>query len=147
MRTENTVSVRDPEVAPAVDRAYPKLTVEICSSGGATIVSCAGRLVYGDEANNLCAALGDILPAARRVIVDLAGLESIDSAGLGELVLLQMWAEAAGYELKFANPNRWIQQLLELTNLTSLFDIYPSLTDAVAATRNSFDNMVHHENS
>jgi len=134
MRTENTVSVRDSEVAPAAYRAHPKLAVEVCSSGGVLVLRCSGRIVYGDEANTLCAALGDILPTARRVVVDLTEVESIDSAGLGELVLLEMWADAAGYELKFANPNRWVRQLLELTNLMSLLDIYPTLADALHAT-------------
>ena len=67
------------------------------------------------------------------MVVDLAGIESIDSAGLGELVLLHMWAEAAGYALKFASPRKSVRQLLELTNLSAVFDAYGSVAEAISA--------------
>jgi len=136
MRSENTVSVRDSELAPPVHRARRKLIIDVGPSGGTVVLRCSGRIVYGEEANRLCAALGEILPTARRAVVDLTDVESIDSAGLGELVLLNMWADAAGYELKFANPNQWVWQLLDLTNLDSVFDIYPTLSEALGAVGN-----------
>ena len=64
---------------------------------------------------------------------DLAGIDSIDSGGLGELVLTQMWAEAAGYTLKFASPRKSVRHLFEITNLVSVFDVYASVPEAVAA--------------
>ena len=67
------------------------------------------------------------------MVVDLDGVESVDSAGLGELVLLHMWAEAAGYALKFAGPREAVKQLLALTNLASVFDPYGSVAEAVEA--------------
>jgi anti-anti-sigma factor len=67
------------------------------------------------------------------MVVDLSGVESIDSAGLGELVLAHMWAEAAGYELKFASPNRAVRYLFQQTNLNSVFDLYASIPEAMAA--------------
>ena len=41
--------------------------------------------------------VAEVLPATRRMVVDLAGVDSVDSGGLGDLVLTHMWAEAAGY--------------------------------------------------
>ena len=67
------------------------------------------------------------------MVVDLGEVKVVDSAGLGELVLLHMWAEAAGYGLKFASPSKSVRQLIELTNLVSVFDVYPSVADAMAA--------------
>jgi anti-anti-sigma factor len=67
------------------------------------------------------------------MVVDLSGVEAIDSAGLGELVLLHMWAEAGGYSMKFACPRTPVRQLLELTNLASVFEAYGSVAEAMAA--------------
>jgi len=102
-------------------------------SGGAIVLHAQGRIIFGAEARALTDIVADVLPTARRMVVDLAGVESVDSAGLGELVLLHMWAEAAGYSLKFACPRKPVRELLELTNLVSVFDAYTSVAEAVAA--------------
>ena len=104
--------------------------------GGAVIVHCQGRIIFGPEARALTTLVADVLPTAGRMVVDLAGVESVDSAGLGELVLLHMWAEAAGHALKFAGPRRRVRNLLELTNLASVFDTYGSVAEAAAAMCN-----------
>jgi anti-sigma B factor antagonist len=135
MKTENPASIRDSQVPPPGKAKDLQLTLEAHPYGGAVVLHCSGRLIFHDKANALSATVGEILPTARRMILDLAGVESVDSAGLGELVLLHMWAEAAGYSLKFASPNKFVRQLLELTNLVSVLDVYSSVPEAVAATR------------
>jgi anti-anti-sigma factor len=67
------------------------------------------------------------------MVVDLAGIDSVDSGGLGELVLTHMWAEAAGYTLKFASPKKSVRHLFETTNLVSVFDVYSSVPEAMDA--------------
>lgn len=89
--------------------------------------------MFQNDVRTLSALVAEVLPTARRMIVDLSGVESIDSAGLGELVLTHLWAEAAGFELKFAGPRKSVRQLFELTNLVSIFDLYPTVPEAVAA--------------
>lgn len=110
-----------------------KLSVEAHGIGGTVVLHCEGRIIFGPEARALTDIVADVLPSARRMVVDLAGVEVVDSAGLGELVLLHMWAEAAGYGLKFANPRQAVRQLLELTNLVSVFDACASVAEAMAA--------------
>jgi hypothetical protein len=44
-----------------------------------------------------------------------------------------MWAEAAGYSMKFASPRLPVRRLLELTNLVAVFDAYGSVAEAMAA--------------
>src|SRR5262249_38292573 len=101
--------------------------------GGVVVVHCDGRIVGGQEVRSLTDVVAELLPTARRMIVDLAGVEIVDSAGLGELVLMHMWAEAAGYALKVASPRNSVRQLLELTNLSAVFDAYGSVAEAMAA--------------
>jgi anti-sigma B factor antagonist len=101
--------------------------------GGAIVLRCQGRLMSQNDVRTLAAFVTDVLPSARRMIVDLSGVESMDSDGLGELVLTHMWAEAAGFELKFAGPQKSVLKLFERTNLVSVFDLYRSVPEAMAA--------------
>ncbi len=48
-------------------------------------------------------------------------------------MLTHMWAEAAGYTLKYASPKRAVRHLFEITNLVSVFDVYGSVPEAMAA--------------
>jgi hypothetical protein len=52
---------------------------------------------------------------------------------LGELMLTHMWAEAAGYTLKFASPRKSVLDLFEITNVVSVFDVYASVPQAIEA--------------
>jgi anti-anti-sigma factor len=140
MTSEKDPGARSARASSAHDRtnaaAYEKkikLTLEAGSSGGAVVLHCQGRIIFQGEARELCGIVTEVLPAARRMVVDLAGIDSVDSGGLGELVLTQMWAEAAGYSLKFASPKRSLRQLFEITNLVAVFDVYSSVPEAMAA--------------
>ncbi len=118
-------------------RREQALKLDLLSLSNRTIVvRCQGRIVFSAAERSLTTLVTDVLPATGRMVVDLAGVESVDSAGLGELVLLHMWAEAAGYSLKFAGPRPQVRNLLELTHLASVFDIYDSVAEAAAATYN-----------
>jgi anti-sigma B factor antagonist len=110
-----------------------KLRLEAGTLGGSVVLHCQGRILFHGEAQALATMVAEVLPSAHRMVIDLAGIDSIDSVGLGELVLTHMWAEAAGYGLKFACPKKSVRYLFEATNLVSLFDIYPSVPEAVAA--------------
>ena len=121
---------------PATDTTRGKklsLTLEAQGSGGAVVLHCQGRIIFQSQARALSTIVSEVLPSARRMVVDLAGVDSVDSGGLGELVLTHMWAEAAGYALKFAAPKRAVRHLFEVTNLVSVFDVYGSVPEAMKA--------------
>jgi len=110
-----------------------QLTLDAGQPGSALVLHCQGRIIFRSEARALSSIVAELLPSAHRMVVDLAGVDSVDSGGLGELVLTHMWAEAAGYELKFASPRKSVRHLFEITNLVSVFDVYGSVPEAVAA--------------
>jgi anti-sigma B factor antagonist len=112
-----------------------KLDLETRAIDDVTVLYCRGRFTYRDEATAFSQKIAELLPNARRVIVELSGLDAIDSAGLGELVVVHMWIRASGCSLKLAGPNSRIRQLLELTNLLSVFDVHPTLDDALLSFR------------
>jgi len=110
-----------------------KLSLEAGNIGSAVVLHCEGRMIFRSEARALSTLVAEVLPSARRMVVDLAGVDSVDSGGLGELVLTHMWAEAAGFTLKFASPRKSVRHLFEVTNLVSVFDVYGSVPEAMAA--------------
>jgi len=108
-----------------------KLDLETRAIEDVTVLYCRGRFTYRDEATAFSGKIAELLPHARQIAVDLSGLEVMDSAGLGELVVVHMWIKASGCSLKLAGANPRVRELFELTNLFSVFDVHPTLDDAL----------------
>lgn len=110
-----------------------KLSLEMRNRGDVIIVHCQGRIVYRDEAAALSRVVGEVLRLGSNVILDLGGVDSMDSAGIGELVLLYTVARERNANLKWANPNGLVRTLLGLTNLDTVLDVHPSVDSALEA--------------
>ncbi|MGA7908746.1 MAG: STAS domain-containing protein [Candidatus Sulfotelmatobacter sp.] len=113
-----------------------KLSLETRNRGDVMIVHCQGRIVYRDEAAALSRVVGEVLQNADKVVLDLSDVSSMDSAGIGELALLQTWAQKKNADLKCAGPNPLVRNLLDLTNLDSVLEIHPTVHEALAAFQN-----------
>ena len=110
-----------------------KLSLETRNLGDVIVVHCHGRIVYRDEAAALARVVGEVLQEARKVVLDLSGVTSMDSAGIGELAFLQSWAQSRSITLKCAGPNSLVRTLLEMTNLASVLQIHPSVDSALVS--------------
>src|SRR5271165_5579460 len=110
-----------------------KLSLETRNRGDVIIVHCQGRIVYRDEAAALSRVVKEVLEQAKKLVLDLSGVSSIDSAGIGELALLQTWSQGQNGNLKCAGANPLVSQLLELTNLDSVLEVYPTVEAALAS--------------
>jgi anti-anti-sigma factor len=110
-----------------------KLSLETRNHGNVIIVHCQGRIVYREEAAALSTVVGEALQQTRTLVLDLSGVSSIDSAGIGELALLQTWAQRVSVSLKCAAPTPLVSALLELTNLDSVLEIHPSVDAALGS--------------
>jgi anti-anti-sigma factor len=97
------------------------------------VVYAQGRIVYRDEAAALSRTVGEVLQNSDKVVLDLSGVSSIDSAGIGELACLHTWALSQNADLKYASPSPLVRDLLDLTNLDSVLEIHPTISDALAA--------------
>jgi anti-anti-sigma factor len=104
--------------------AAPKLTLDVerCAGGNAVIIHCHGRLVAG-VTDVLGSTVRPLIPAFKRIILDLSDLKHTDSMGLGSLVHLYVSARSAGCSLELMHLSKQIQHLLGLTNLFSVFTI------------------------
>ena len=63
-----------------------------------------------------------LIPGAKRIVLDLTGVEYVDSSGLGALVSIYVAAGNAQCELELANPKQRIRDLFKLTKLGAFFD-------------------------
>jgi anti-anti-sigma factor len=139
MDSSNTNCQTWPHPLPLASLAAPykesklKLSLETRNRGDVMIVHCQGRIVYRDEAAALSRVVGEILETGGKMVLDLSGVSSIDSAGLGELAFLHTWAQSRNADLKCASPSPLVRELLDLTNLNSVLEIHPSLGEALAA--------------
>jgi anti-sigma B factor antagonist len=82
-------------------------------------VRCRGRLVFG-VCNQLVQPIKELLPANKRVVLDLRELTHMDSTGLGTVVRLYVSAKAAGTTLELCHISPHIRQILGITNLLSV---------------------------
>jgi anti-sigma B factor antagonist len=102
---------------------------------GVTIVSCMGRIVFGDEAAALRAELKNILASSKRVILNLSEVTYIDSGGLGTLVGVYSSARSAGADIKLAGLGQRVRDVLQITKLVTVFEVYDNEQKALAAFR------------
>lgn len=108
-----------------------KLVLTTRHDGEVSIVHCAGRIVYREEASAFSRMVGRALQHSREVVLDLDEVDRIDGSGLGELVLVHLWAARQEKTLKLAGGNAWVRELFELTRLSSVLAIYSSVEQAV----------------
>ena len=99
---------------------------------GQVIVALRGVLDVAD-AVSVAAALTAVAARERDVIIDLAGLEFIDSSGVAALVRGRRQARHAGGELLLAAPQKQVLRVLTLTRLIDVFAVYASVAEAVGS--------------
>ena len=98
---------------------------------GVTIVDCDGRIVFGEESALLRDTLKKLIVENSRIVLNLSGISYIDSGGLGTLVALYTTAQNAGGSVKLANLTQRVDDLLQVTKLLTVFEVYDSEEKAV----------------
>ena len=104
---------------------------------GVTVLQLVGRVTLGEESNQLRTKLKELLSQGKtRLVLDLAEVTYIDSAGLGTLVAGFTSAQNQGANLKLANLTKRFHEQLNITKLVTIFDVYENVEKAVK----SFDS-------
>ena len=103
---------------------------------GILAVECNGRIVFGEEAGLLRDEVKRaIADGAKRIVLNLAEVNYIDSGGLGTLVALHTTAHNAGATIKLANLTKRVGDLLQVTKLLTVFDVHNSEYEALESFR------------
>lgn len=100
---------------------------------GVAIVSCNGRIMFGEEANALRASLKETLSNTRQLILNLSDVTYIDSGGLGTLVGVYSSARAGGADIRLTGLGQRLRDVLQITKLATVFAVYDSEQEALAA--------------
>jgi anti-sigma B factor antagonist len=99
---------------------------------GQAVVALCGETNQADApglASHLIAAVAACGPS---VIVDLTGLEGIETSGLSVLLRIRKWTRQSGGDLPLAAPQQPVRRVLEATGLIDVFSIYPSVEEAAS---------------
>jgi len=99
---------------------------------GVTVLGLQGRIVLGDESNALREQVKSLLAAGKRsIVLNMDRVTYIDSAGLGALVAAHQSAQTQGAALKLSNLGSRFKEVLQVTKLLTVFDVYDSEAAAV----------------
>lgn len=101
---------------------------------GVVVIDLSGRLTMGEA----CAALRDELhdqarQGYRNILLNLGDVTYIDSAGLGELTAAYTSAKNRGGELKLMNLTKRVHDLMQITKLYTVLDVYDAEREAIAS--------------
>jgi anti-sigma B factor antagonist len=107
------------------------LKITTREQAGITIVSCEGRIVFGDESAELRDKIKSLLTRNKKLVLNLGGVSYIDSGGLGVLVSLYTSARAAGGNIKLANLTQRVGDLLQITKLLTVFEVHEGEQKAI----------------
>lgn len=98
--------------------------------GNITVVDLSGNLAREENAQFRKHIAAIINAGSRKLILNLASVSHMDSSGLGELISCYRTIQALSGHVKLLNPNHRLQNLLVITKLDTLFEIFDS--EAVA---------------
>jgi anti-sigma B factor antagonist len=110
------------------------ITITERQAGDVTIVDLEGKVTIGEGSvalrNKIRELLGD---GKNKILLNLAGVGYIDSSGIGELVSSFTAVSKEGGTLKLLNLTQKIQDLLAITKLLTVFDVYDVESEALAS--------------
>ena len=112
-----------------------QLKLSTRTQDGILVVNCIGRIVFGEESALLRDTVKGALSSSNRIVLNLAEINYIDSGGLGTLVALRTSAQNAGGTIKLANLTKRVGDLLQVTKLLTVFDVYNSEAEAIESFR------------
>lgn len=107
------------------------LEISVSEREGISILSMKGRLTVG-EASSVREKVNELIAQSHlNFIFDLGAVDYIDSTGLGSMVICYTTIKKAGGVLKLLNLNRRNIELLLLTKLHTIFEVFSDEQDAV----------------
>ncbi len=110
-----------------------RLQLNVAKTGDVAVVRCRGVIVFGPEEDELRLTVLSLLKETTHVVLQLEGIERIDSQGVATLVGLYISARNRGGFLRLARLSAECRQLLHITRLENIVEIYDSEEQAVAS--------------
>ena len=116
-------------------RSSERFSFKTGERSGTAILHCSGRICFRQEARRFSQAAVGLMETRTGLVLELSGVKAMDSAGIGELVLVHMQAQAFNCAVRLVAPSLQVRTLLKLTNVASLFEIFPDVESATSSLR------------
>src|SRR3954453_10794788 len=101
-------------------------------SGDVTILDLSGKITIGSGEEALRNSIQELMNSgATKILINMSGVTMIDSSGIGELVSAYTTATNRGTKLKLTNLPAKVSDILTITQLITVFDVYDNEADAV----------------
>lgn len=108
------------------------------SAGDVTLLDVTGRMTLGEGDEALRDKVNSLVSQGKKkLVLNLAGVPYIDSAGLGEIVRTYTTVSRQGGSLKLLGLTKRITDLLSITKLLTVFETYDNEADAVRSFSSS----------
>jgi anti-sigma B factor antagonist len=112
------------------------MTVSERKVGDVTIVDVGGKMVSSDNPGRLKDKITSLVfQGEKHIVLNLANVSYVDSAGLGEIVACHGTATKGGAQIKIASAGNKIRDLLVMTRLLTIFDAHDTEDGAVKSFR------------
>lgn len=112
------------------------MNIAVRKEEGVVILELGGKLVIGDGDVKLREEVRDQLDKGEtKLLLNLQGVKTMDSSGLGELIRTKASANAAGATIKLLHVEDKVEEVLQMTRLIGVFDTYNDEIDALASFR------------
>lgn len=113
---------------------FVALTIASRQVDGVTVLDLSGRITLGEGSVQLRDAVRDLIGKGHKdILVNLEDVNYIDSSGLGELVSAYTTARNQSAKLKLLKLTKKVHDLLQLTKLYTVFDIYDDEASAIGS--------------
>jgi len=110
------------------------MKIEIRTVGDISILDCSGKITLGEGTMAVRNTVRDILKNnGKKIILNLADVNYIDSSGIGELVSTYTTVTNSGGQFILLSLTKKIQELLQITKLLTVFQVFDSEQAAVAS--------------
>ena len=109
-----------------------ELDVKERQAGDVTILDLSGAVRIGEGSIALRDAIRDLAgEGKKKLLLNLGGVNYVDSSGIGELIANYTTVSRQGGQLKLLNLTDRIQNLLVITKLLTVFDVYENEGEAL----------------
>jgi len=110
------------------------LTIASREVDGVTVLDLNGRITLGEGSVQLREAVRDLISkGSKNILLNMSDVNYIDSSGLGELVSAFTTAKNQGAAVKLLSLTKKVKDVLQLTKLYTVFDIYDDEASAIAS--------------
>ena len=110
------------------------MKIVVRNEQGVTILSLKGKITIGVGDVALRTAVNEALEAgARNILLELAGVTTVDSSGIGEMVNAFTTVTNRGGQLKLVSLPSKVSDILQITQLITVFEVFESESEALAS--------------